>query len=76
MSQVKTNQKYNVKVKARPNESIDSLLAKFKKKMNEAGILDLYREKQYYEKPTDKRRRKLSKSIYDTQQRINRLENQ
>lgn len=76
MSQVKTNQKYNVKVKARPNESIDSLLAKFKRKMNEAKILEIYKSKQFYEKPKDKRKRLKSKYIFDTQKRIEKLENQ
>lgn len=30
----------------------------FKKRVNEAGILSLYKEKQYYESPGEKRRRK------------------
>lgn len=76
MSQIKKYEKYNVKVKARPNESIDSLLAKFKRKMNDAKILEMYKAKQYYEKPKDKRKRLKSKYIYDTQRRIRNLENE
>jgi small subunit ribosomal protein S21 len=41
----------------------DVALRKFSKIVEEAGILQKVREKEYYEKPTSKRRRKASKQI-------------
>lgn len=40
------------------NKSIDRLLREFKKKIKEANVLEEYRQKQYYMKPSDKRRNK------------------
>jgi len=47
----------NVKVVRRENESIEKLLRRFVKKVKKEGILEEYREKMYYEKPSDKKRR-------------------
>lgn len=44
-------------VQVKPNESIDSALKRFKKQLQEAGVLKEAREHEYYEKPSDKRRR-------------------
>jgi small subunit ribosomal protein S21 len=38
------------------NDDINRALRRFKKKVNNDGILQLYREKQYYVKPSEKRR--------------------
>ncbi len=34
------------------------LLSTFKRRVNEAGILTTYKQKQYYESPSEKRKRK------------------
>jgi small subunit ribosomal protein S21 len=62
-------QQYRVKgvihavVRARKNEDIESLIRRFKKKVSKAGITKEVRDKMYYEKPSDKRRRKKAQSI-------------
>jgi small subunit ribosomal protein S21 len=44
-------------VQVKQNESIDSALKRFKKQLQEAGVLKEAREHEHYEKPSDKRRR-------------------
>jgi len=44
-------------VQVRENESIDSALRRFKKELEQAGILRDVREHQHYEKPSDKKRK-------------------
>ena len=44
-------------VQVRDNESIDSALRRFKKELEQAGILREVREHQHYEKPSDKKRK-------------------
>lgn len=39
------------------NENITSALRRFKRKVEEAGTLDTLRAKEFYEKPTTKRKR-------------------
>jgi len=41
----------------RPGESIDSLLRKFKRKVKNSGILQELRQREYYEKPCEKRKK-------------------
>jgi len=43
--------------------SFEKALRIFRKKCETAGIKDAVREKEYYEKPTAKRRRKLKSAI-------------
>ena len=40
------------------NENINQTLRRFKKKVEDAGILDALRKKEFYEKPTTERKRK------------------
>ena len=44
-------------VQIRPNESLDSALRRFKKEIEQAGILKEARAHQHYEKPSDKKRK-------------------
>ncbi|MHB1000970.1 MAG: 30S ribosomal protein S21 [Armatimonadota bacterium] len=44
-------------VQVRQNESLDSALKRFKKELEQAGILREAREHQHYEKPSDKKRK-------------------
>jgi small subunit ribosomal protein S21 len=44
-------------ITVRENENINQALRRFKRKVEEAGTLDTLREKEFYEKPTTKRKR-------------------
>jgi len=48
-------------VVAGENESFDSLLKRFSKKVQQAGTLSEARRREHYEKPSDKRKRKAAK---------------
>ncbi len=45
-------------VRVRENESIESALKRFKKKIQKAGILSEIKRRETYEKPSVKRKRK------------------
>jgi small subunit ribosomal protein S21 len=40
------------------NDQVDKALRKFKKKIQESGLLEQVKERQFYEKPTTERKRK------------------
>jgi small subunit ribosomal protein S21 len=42
----------------REGEDVNRALRKFKKKIEESGLLDTLRKKEFYEKPTTERKRK------------------
>lgn len=44
-------------IQVRPNESLDSALKRFKKQLQQTGILKEAREHEHYEKPSDKKRK-------------------
>jgi len=48
-------------VVAGDNESFESLLKRFSKKVQQAGILSEARRREHYEKPGEKRKRKAAK---------------
>ncbi len=48
-------------VVAGDNERFESLLKRFRKKVQQAGILSEARRREHYEKPSDKRKRKAAK---------------
>lgn len=50
-------------VKIKENESFEKALRRFKKKCNKEGIMQKLKESKHYEKPSDRRRRKLQKAI-------------
>ncbi|NLN75402.1 MAG: 30S ribosomal protein S21 [Armatimonadetes bacterium] len=45
------------RVQVKPNESLDSALKRFKKALQQTGVLKEAREHEHYEKPSDKRRK-------------------
>lgn len=45
-----------MEVKLRKNETCDNLIKRFVRKMKKEKILDEYRERQYYKKPSERRR--------------------
>ena len=51
------------KVRVRPDEPFEKALRRFKKKCNKEGILQRLKETRHYEKPSEKRRRRLAKAI-------------
>ena len=48
-------------VVAGENESFESLLKRFSKKVQQAGTLSEARRREHFERPSDKRRRKAAK---------------
>ena len=45
-------------VTVKENENINQALRRFKKKVEDSGVLDALRKKEFYEKPTTERKRK------------------
>jgi len=50
----------------RPGESIDSVLRKFKRKLKNEGTLLELRSREYFEKPSDARKRKFKAAVQRT----------
>ena len=46
-------------VLAKPGDSVDQVIKKFKKKVLQEGILTLVREREYYKKPSVVKKEKL-----------------
>lgn len=46
----------------KPNDSFEKVLKKFSKTCEKSGILSELRKNQYYEKPSEKRKRELSQA--------------
>ena len=51
-----------IKVKARGNESLEQMLRRFKKMCEKEGLNKEIKRNSYYEKPSERRRRKLRKA--------------
>tara|TARA_R110002020_G_scaffold94965_1_gene228095 strand:- start:1197 stop:1406 length:210 start_codon:yes stop_codon:yes gene_type:complete len=47
----------NVQVVARRNETTERMIKRFSKKVRKEGILDEFKNRMYYEKPSARRRR-------------------
>jgi len=56
-------------VRIHENESFDAGLRRFKRSCDKAGILVDVRSHEYYEKPTWKRKRKMSAAVKRTMRR-------
>jgi small subunit ribosomal protein S21 len=52
-----------IKVKARGNESVEQMLRRFKKMCEKEGLTKDIKRTSYYEKPSERRRRRLRKSL-------------
>lgn len=48
----------HVKVEAKPNEPVERLIKRFMRKVKREGIIEEYKEKQYYGKPSIARKLK------------------
>lgn len=64
-----TVKKYGTYVEVKNND-IDSALRLFKRKMKEFQILELYKEKQEYTKPSEKRKRAKRAAIVKQKKNI------
>jgi len=60
-----------VKLRLRDNESINDAVKRFRKLVEHAGIKKEMRRREYYEKPSDQRRRARRRA--ERRARINRL---
>ena len=54
------NKRRGTGVTVRDNENINQALRRFKRKVEDAGTLDVLRSKEFYEKPTSQRKRAKS----------------
>lgn len=57
-------------VKVRDNEPFDFALRRFKRACEKAGVLAESRKRQYYEKPTQERKRKKAAAVKRLQRRV------
>ena len=57
-------------VRVRETEYLDSALRRFKRACEKAGILNELRRREFYEKPTQERKRKKAAAIKRHQKRV------
>ena len=55
-----------IKVKSRGNESVEQMLRRFKKICEKEGLTKDIKRNSYYEKPSERKRRRIRKSIKRT----------
>ena len=53
-----------VRVTIKENESVDKALKRFKKKLEKTGVLKEYRNRQFFTKPSVRRRDQIGRAIY------------
>lgn len=58
-----------IRIKSRQNESVNQMMRRFKKLCEKEGLTKDIKRRQYFEKPSERRRRAMRKTI----QRIARL---
>ncbi len=51
------------KVRVKVDEPFEKALRRFKKKCNKEGLMQRLKEVKYYEKPSERRRRRLAKAV-------------
>ncbi len=59
-------------VKVRENEPFEVALRRFKRSCEKAGVLSEVRRREYYEKPTQERKRKAAAAIKRHMKRLSR----
>ena len=57
-------------IKIRPNESFDVGLRKFKRACEKAGIIPEVRKREFFEKPTEERKRKAAAAVKRNYKRV------
>ena len=53
----------SIRIKSRGNESVEQMMRRFKKLCEKEGLTKDIKRKQYFEKPSERRRRARRKSI-------------
>ncbi len=53
-----------IKVSVKENESIDKALKRFKKKLEKSGTLKEFRTRQFFLKPSQKRKMTVSRAVH------------
>jgi ribosomal protein S21 len=61
------------KTRGRPEEKFKILLGKFRKRVNDIGILTTWKEKQFFESKGEKRRRKRKEAALQRKKDTNRI---
>jgi len=59
-----------IKVKARGNESAEQMLKRFKKLCEKEGLIKELKRTSVYEKPSERRRRRIRKSVKRVQKEM------
>lgn len=59
-------------VRVKENESFDVAMRRFKRSCEKAGILSEVRRREFYEKPTSVRKRKLAAAVKRHQKKVSR----
>ncbi len=59
-------------VRVKENEYFDAALRRFKRACEKAGILTELRRREYYEKPTQERKRKAAAAVKRNMRRLSR----
>lgn len=59
-------------VRLKENEYFDAALRRFKRACEKAGILTELRRREFYEKPTQERKRKMAAAVKRTQKKVSR----
>lgn len=57
-----------IRIKARPGESAEQMMRRFKKLCEKEGLTKDVKRREYYEKPSERKQRSLRKSIKRSQQ--------
>ena len=55
-----------LKIRSRGNESVEQMLKRFKKLCEKEGLTKEVKRNSYFEKPSDRRRRQMRKSVRQT----------
>jgi small subunit ribosomal protein S21 len=57
-----------IRIKARPNESAEQMMRRFKKLCEKEGLTKDVKRRAYYEKPSERKQRSMRKSLKRAQQ--------
>jgi len=52
-----------IRIKSRSGESVEQMMRRFKKLCEKEGLVKDIRRKEYYEKPSERRRRAMRKAV-------------
>ena len=58
-----------MQVKIRKNEASESLIKRFIRKSKKEKILDEFKERRYFKKPSEKRRERIEKAIAENEKK-------